>query len=89
MPANFLLLESHARVADVDLVYGTSHLRRSKERPWFVMMLAKGARMLRIRHWSEASEKLVRYFYLDRIYAKSFQTIWEEVGLLIDIVSFL
>lgn len=55
-----------------------------KERPWFVMMLARGARLLELREWRDVRETLAQCFYVERIYGEPYQEIWEEVKLLID-----
>ncbi|KIX05564.1 uncharacterized protein Z518_06436 [Rhinocladiella mackenziei CBS 650.93] len=53
-----------------------------KERPWFVLNLARVSRMLRLKDWSEARALLLKFYYLDRIYAKGMQDSWEEAILL-------
>lgn len=53
-----------------------------RERPWFVMNLAKVSRVLKLQEWSEVRALLLKFYYLERIYAKGMQDIWEEVSIL-------
>ena len=53
-----------------------------RERPWFVLNLARVARVLGLTDWSEARTLLKRFFYIDRIYAKGMRDSWEEATLL-------
>jgi hypothetical protein len=53
-----------------------------RERPWFVLNLARLSRVLRVREWADVRAVLLRFFYLDRIYAKGMQDSWEEAALL-------
>lgn len=56
------------------------------QRPWFVMQIARGAQVLKLRDWSEARSLLCRFFYLDRVYLTSYQTIWDEAMLLVEVM---
>ncbi|KAK6369362.1 hypothetical protein LTS17_009705 [Exophiala oligosperma] len=53
-----------------------------RERPWFVMNLAKVCKVLRLQDWSDVRSVLLKYFYLDRIYAKGMQASWEEAAMI-------
>ncbi|KIW58095.1 hypothetical protein PV05_02645 [Exophiala xenobiotica] len=53
-----------------------------RERPWFVLNLAKVTRVLRLQDWADVRAVLLKYFYLDRIYAKGMEASWEEASLL-------
>ena len=53
-----------------------------RERPWFVMNLAKVAKQLNLNNWSEIRSLLLKFFYLDRIYARGMEDIWDEAVLL-------
>ncbi|ETI20302.1 hypothetical protein G647_08336 [Cladophialophora carrionii CBS 160.54] len=53
-----------------------------RERPWFVLNLAKVSKVLRLRGWDELREMLLKFYYLDRIYAKGMRDIWDEASLL-------
>jgi len=55
-----------------------------RERPWFVLNLARAARVLRLKEWSDVRSRLLPYFYLDRIYLRGMQESWEEARLLAD-----
>ena len=57
-----------------------------RQRPWFVMQIARGAQILKIREWEDVRALLQRFFYLDRVYLTSYQNIWEEVLLLADVM---
>ncbi len=53
-----------------------------RERPWFVMNVAKVSKVLKLQEWSEVRGLLLRFYYLDRIYGKGMRDIWEEASLL-------
>lgn len=53
-----------------------------RERPWFVMSLAKVSKVLKLQEWEEVRQVLLKFFYLDRIHAKGMQDVWEEAALL-------
>ena len=53
-----------------------------RERPWFVMNLAKVSKVLEIQEWSQVRRLLLKYFYLGRVYLKGMQDSWEEASLL-------
>lgn len=53
-----------------------------RERPWFVMNLAKVSRVLKLQEWTQVRGLLLKFYYLDRIYAKGMRDIWEEASLL-------
>lgn len=53
-----------------------------RERPWFVLNLARVSRVLRVTEWSQARAVVMRFYYLDRVYAKGMQASWEEATLL-------
>ncbi|KIW09982.1 hypothetical protein PV08_11758 [Exophiala spinifera] len=53
-----------------------------RERPWFVLNLAKVCKVLRLQGWTDVRSVLVKYFYLDRIYAKGMQASWEEAAMI-------
>jgi len=57
-----------------------------KQRPWFVMQIARGAQILHLQDWTEVRSLLYRFFYLDRVYLTSYKTIWEEAMLLVDVM---
>lgn len=58
-----------------------------RERPWFVAYLAKTSRQLRLRNWMQVRSILVRFYYVDGVFQDSFRKIWEEVELLMIVVS--
>jgi hypothetical protein len=53
-----------------------------RERPWFVLNLARVLRVLHLKEWAEVRALLLRFYYLDRIYAKGMRDSWEEATLL-------
>ncbi|EXJ69484.1 uncharacterized protein A1O5_07520 [Cladophialophora psammophila CBS 110553] len=53
-----------------------------RERPWFVLNLARVSRVLRLQNWDEVRQLLLQFFYLDRIYAEGMRQSWEEASLL-------
>jgi hypothetical protein len=55
-----------------------------RERPWFVINLARGATLLELVEWAETRTLLLRFIYLDRIYEKSFEEVWQEARMLMD-----
>ena len=53
-----------------------------RERPWFVMNIAKVSKVLKLQEWSEVREVLLKFYFLDRIYAQGMRDIWDEASLL-------
>ncbi|KAK5031370.1 hypothetical protein LTR13_007697 [Exophiala sideris] len=53
-----------------------------RERPWFVLNLARVSGVLGLKDWSDVRSVLLKYFYLDRIYARGMQASWDEAALL-------
>jgi len=53
-----------------------------RERPWFVIGLARVIQTLKLRSWIQVRSILVRFYYVDRVFQDSFRRIWEEVELL-------
>ncbi|OAP55302.1 hypothetical protein AYL99_10275 [Fonsecaea erecta] len=53
-----------------------------RERPWFVLNLARVSRVLNLRSWDDVRQVLLKFFYLDRIYAEGMRQSWEEAALL-------
>jgi hypothetical protein len=58
-----------------------------RERPWFAMNLAKGARLLKLDNWADVRTILLRYFYIDRVYQKSFEEVWQEARMLVEMLA--
>jgi hypothetical protein len=58
-----------------------------RERPWFAMNLARGARSLKLDNWADVRTMLLRYFYIDHIYQRSFEEAWQEARMLMDILG--
>ena len=58
-----------------------------RERPWFVMNLARGARLLKLDNWVDVRTILLRYFYIDRVYQKSFEEAWQEARMLMEMLG--
>jgi hypothetical protein len=58
-----------------------------QERPWFVMNLAGGARLLKVYEWTEMRAILLRFFYIDRVYRKSFEEVWQEASVLVNMLE--
>lgn len=57
-----------------------------KERPWFILQLAKGTQILRLQEWEDLRCLLMQFFYLDRVYQESLRMIWDEVQLLVEVI---
>ncbi|KIX96204.1 uncharacterized protein Z520_07982 [Fonsecaea multimorphosa CBS 102226] len=53
-----------------------------RERPWFVLNLARVSRVLKLQTWDQVRQVLLKFFYLDRIYAEGMRQSWEEASLL-------
>ncbi|KAH0848923.1 hypothetical protein FOPE_03018 [Fonsecaea pedrosoi] len=53
-----------------------------RERPWFVLNLARVSRVLHLQSWEDVRQVLLKFFYLDRIYAEGMRQSWEEAALL-------
>jgi len=64
------------------LLLGTFISAGQRERPWFVLNLARVARVLRLSDWCATVTLLRKFFYIDRIYGKGMQESWEEAMML-------
>jgi hypothetical protein len=64
------------------LCMGAHHSAGEKERPWFIMQITRGSRILQLKSFGDLQNLLRRFCYLDRIYEKQMTRIWEEVELL-------
>jgi hypothetical protein len=69
------------------LLLGAHISAGQRERPWFAMNLARGARLLKLDNWADARTMLLRYFYIDRIYQKSFEETWQEARMLVEMLG--
>ena len=69
------------------LLLGAHISAGQRERPWFVMNLARGARLLKLDNWADVRTILLRYFYIDRIYQKSFEEAWQEARMLVEMLT--
>jgi hypothetical protein len=58
-----------------------------RERPWFAMNLARGARLVKWDNWADVRAILLRYFYIDRVYQKSFEEAWQEARMLMEMLG--
>ena len=64
------------------LVFIGAHISRGqKERPWFIVHLNQGARILGLQELGQLKEILVRFFYLENIYGKRLCEAWNEMQL--------
>ena len=57
------------------------------ERPWYVLNLARGSWLKGLREKDDFRALLMRFYYIDRVYAKSLQDIWEEVKMVIEVMQ--
>jgi len=55
-----------------------------REHSWFMMYLARSARQRGLKYSKELRAVLQRFFYIDRIYHKGLEGIWDEVSILMD-----
>jgi hypothetical protein len=53
-----------------------------RERPWFVMALARATQRLTSPSWIQIRAILIRFYYSDRVLQDEFRQIWEEADLL-------
>jgi hypothetical protein len=58
-----------------------------RERSWFIMNLARGAQLLKLGNWADVRIILLRYFYIDRVYQKSFEEAWQEAQMLVEMLA--
>lgn len=56
-----------------------------RERSWYIMGLVRGAQRLGLKDWSGVRELMLRFLYLDRVFAVPYEKIWEEVEMLVDV----
>jgi hypothetical protein len=66
------------------LYLGAYISKGQRERPWFIVHLSRGARLLKIKDWNEMRTILMQYFYIDRIYLRRYLEVWEEMRMLMD-----
>jgi hypothetical protein len=57
-----------------------------REHPWFMMYLARAARQQRLKSAQDLKTALQPFFYIDRIYRKGLEGIWDGVSLLMDAI---
>jgi hypothetical protein len=69
------------------IFWNANYLVGQRERPWFIMNLARGARFLKLGEWTEIRVILLRFFYIDRIDQKCFQEAWHEARMLMDMLG--
>lgn len=69
------------------LFLGAHISQRQAERPYFTMNLAYGMKSMALREWSAVKKWLTRVFYVERTFGESFETIWQEVRLLMTAMS--
>lgn len=74
----------HLRLLTWILLLGAFISAGQRERPWFVLNLARAARALKIEEWSAVRSLLLSFFYLDRIYQRGMKESWEEARLLVE-----
>jgi hypothetical protein len=55
-----------------------------RQHSWFMMYLARSARQRGLKCSQELKAVLQRFFYIDRIYHKGLEDIWDEVSVLMD-----
>jgi hypothetical protein len=53
-----------------------------RERPWFVMNIARVGKLLKLQQWEEVRQRLLKCFYLDRVYAQGMKDAWEEAAII-------
>ena len=58
-----------------------------RERPWFVLHLARASKLLNIQDWISLRTVLLRHFYIDRIFQDGMKELWEEVSLMVEAVD--
>ncbi len=64
------------------LSLGAHILGGQRERAWFVLNLARGARILKLGEWVDLRKVLLRFFCLDRVYQKSLEEALQEANML-------
>jgi hypothetical protein len=57
-----------------------------REHSWFVMYLARAARRRDLKSAQDLKTALRRFFYIDHIYCKGLESIWEEASILMDAI---
>ncbi|KAI1626430.1 hypothetical protein EDD37DRAFT_346759 [Exophiala viscosa] len=76
------LWQPHHELLTWVLLLGAFLSAGQRERPWFVLNLARVSGVLGLKDWSDVRSVLLKYFYLDRIYARGMQASWDEAALL-------
>jgi hypothetical protein len=76
-----------ARKALVWVCFVGAHMSfGQRERPWFVIVIARVVGGLGLRDWMQVRGLLTSFYYSDRVFQESFRNIWEEVGILTSIM---
>jgi hypothetical protein len=57
-----------------------------REHPWFVMYMARVARLRGLKSAQDLKAVLQSFFYIDRIYGEGLESIWDEVSILMDAI---
>jgi hypothetical protein len=57
-----------------------------REHSWFMMYLARAARQRDLRTSNDLKTMLQRFFYIDRIYHKGLEDLWDEASILIEVI---
>jgi hypothetical protein len=57
-----------------------------REHPWFMMYLARAARQQGLKSAQDLKTTLQPFFYIDRIYRKGLESIWDGVSILMDAI---
>lgn len=53
-----------------------------KERPWFVLQLARVSRLLGLNSVQQIKSELIRFVYLDWLHGQSLADMWDEISLI-------
>ena len=65
------------------LMFGVWISREKSMRDWFLFKLAQGSHGQLRWQWNEIRDMLQKLFYVDRLHGADFESIWEEVRLLV------
>jgi len=57
-----------------------------REHPWFVIYMARVARLQGLESAQDLKAVLQSFFYIDRIYGEGLESIWGEVSILMDAI---
>ena len=64
------------------LMMGAYITAGQRERPWFILHLSRVAQIWGLKEWDAVRRVLLRFYYIDRVYATGMREAWTEAMML-------